>query len=238
MANLFRDAQQKRLFFLIHAALLLVAALVAGRAFLANQPLFPAFKTRLPLGVVWNYTFIFLLWNLFLAALPFWFAFAAEKLQRDKRSPVWVGGLLLCWLAFFPNAPYIVTDLIHLKHRPPVPFWYDLATLFSGALTGLMLGLFSLYEADRALQQAAIYQRRRRLFTLCIGLLCGFGIWLGRYQRFNSWDIVTRPFELLGNIIESLATRAVFMQAMGVTLLFSALVLTGYALLSAMLQRD
>ena len=84
-------------------------------------------------------------WNLFLAWLPFLLARRIYGLRAD-RSPRF--GLLavcaLAWFFFFPNAPYIVTDLVHLKTRAPVPKWFDLLLMVSFAWTGLCLGYLSL----------------------------------------------------------------------------------------------
>jgi len=94
-----------------------------------------------------NGTFLFLLWNLFLAAIPF---VAAEGFARARwataRWPAFV-----VWLLFLPNAPYIVTDFIHLKARPPVPLWYDVLLLISCAGTGLLLGYGSVMVVQRAI---------------------------------------------------------------------------------------
>lgn len=89
-------------------------------------------------------TFGFLGWNLFLAGVPVALASLAELSWRFRKRVMTVG-LLIGWLAFFPNAPYITTDLIHLRERPPVPVWFDALILTSAALAGLLAGFVSLY---------------------------------------------------------------------------------------------
>src|SRR5215510_6980994 len=89
-------------------------------------------------------TYAFLAWNLFLAWIPF---AISQKLPGVKNR--WRILLLFsAWLLFLPNAPYIITDFLHLKQRPPVPYWYDILLLFSAALNGLLLGLVSLFTIE------------------------------------------------------------------------------------------
>ena len=78
-------------------------------------------------------TFVFLIWNLFLAWVPVIFALLA---RRWRRIPLLALAAGFVWLLFLPNAPYLVTDLIHLRPRAAAPFWYDLITLFTFALLG------------------------------------------------------------------------------------------------------
>ena len=90
-----------------------------------------------------SYYFFFLVWNLFLAAIPFAASLVFEFLDRHRslrplRPLQWA--CFAVWILFLPNAPYILTDFIHLKHRPPIPLWYDVLVLFSSAGTGLLLG--------------------------------------------------------------------------------------------------
>jgi uncharacterized membrane protein len=231
----FRDRRQRRLFVLLLAASVFCGILVVGRAFLSNTALLPEFAYDLPISEVWNYTFLFLIWNLFLAWIPYWVALQAEGWQRRGGAGWGLLVLGLVWLAFFPNAPYIVTDFMHLRNRPPVPLWYDLMTLFTAAITGLTLGLMSLYEIQLALRQRFSARYVWVIKIAAIGL-CGFGIWMGRFQRYNSWDIVTRPIAMLVDLAQTLATRQAFFQALGISVLFSGLLLLGYALLLTLLE--
>ena len=82
----------------------------------------------------------FLLWNLVLAWMPLALAWMLWLSVDKLNLPILGLGLLPAWFLFFPNAPYIMTDLIHLKIRDDVPLWYDAALLFSFAWNGLILG--------------------------------------------------------------------------------------------------
>ena len=140
-------------------------------------------------------TFVFLPWNLFLAFLPMVFSHWLHK-TNDKVSAWCMFGL---WLLFFPNAMYIVTDLFHLKESGAAPQWFDLLLLFSAALTGVLMGMSSLQNVEKFLK-AKLSPRLVHASVFGIFLLCGYGIYLGRYLRWNSWDIFTQPFGLLLDI--------------------------------------
>jgi uncharacterized membrane protein len=147
-----------------------------------------------------NLRYSFLVWNLFLAWLPLVFALLAREHYRDGQRPGWrFLGLGAAWLLFFPNAPYIFTDLIHLTNRYFNHFWVDLAVVLSCAFTGLVLGFVSLHlmhsVVTRMLGRAAGW-----LFVATAAGLCSFGIYLGRFLRFNSWDIVAKPGKLYQGI--------------------------------------
>lgn len=170
----------------------------------------------------------FLVWNLFLAAIPVFAAFFARHLTRR----IWFWPLMLLWLVFLPNAPYIVTDLMHIRTTRPSNLWLDVLLLGSAALTGLFAGLVSLRWAHEAVARRF---SSRLGWALVIGasLLCGFGVYLGRFQRWNSWDIVTRPTELLAEAWSALAETHV----LAFSVLFSVVLFAGYATLTVIAGR-
>jgi uncharacterized membrane protein len=152
--------------------------------------------------ILWtgNIRYSFLAWNLFLAWLPLVFALLARDNYREGEKPGWrFLGFSAAWLLFFPNAPYIFTDLTHLTSRYFPHFWVDLAVILSCAFTGLVLGFVSLYlmhsVVTRMLGRAAGW-----LFVAGAAGLCSFGIYLGRFLRFNSWDVVAKPAKLVESI--------------------------------------
>jgi uncharacterized membrane protein len=170
----------------------------------------------------------FLVWNLFLAAIPVlvaWFARAFAK-------RLWFWPLMLLWLVFLPNAPYIVTDLMHIRTTRPSNLWLDVLLLGSAALTGLFSGLVALRWAQEAVARR-FSSRLGWLLVFGASLLCGFGVYLGRFQRWNSWDIVTRPTELLAEAWSALAETHV----LAFSLLFSVVLVSGYAVLTVIVGR-
>jgi uncharacterized membrane protein len=150
-----------------------------------------------------NQSFHFLYWNLFLALLPFGASLAlralCERAPRVGRSfalaPLW-----LLWFVFWPNAPYLATDLVHLRARADVPLWVDLLLLFSFAHNGLVLAMGSLYDVERALSARSPSTRWPMRITVLSAIVAGsFAIFLGRFHRWNSWDLALRPAVVLAD---------------------------------------
>lgn len=186
-----------------------------------------------------NMAYIGLAWNLFLAWLPLVSSFAAFSLYRRPLSltTALVAVSAILWLLFFPNAPYLLTDLMHLRDTGDAPFWYDMIMLISFAWTGFYLGLVSLY-----LMQDVI----RRMLGPCTGwafalgslALGSFGIYLGRFLRWNSWDVFTRPLDVLDDILERLLNPFQHAQAVGFSLLFFLFLISAYWMVVALAELD
>lgn len=174
----------------------------------------------------------FLIWNLTLAWVPFIFAGLAYVLGRRSRSVLLVFVVLvtaLIWLLFFPNAPYILTDFLHLGSMGDiVPGWYDVLMLFWFAWTGLMLGVVSLYLMQDLVTRAT-GSVVGWLFVVAAAALGSFGIYLGRFLRWNSWDLLRRPRPLAVDLYGTVTDPAAQPQLLGFTLLFALLFLFVYA---------
>jgi uncharacterized membrane protein len=177
-----------------------------------------------------NVNFRYLIWNLFLAWIPFALAvFVYDRWRRRRR-----GLLLVClgalWLLFFPNAPYIATDFVHLQRDPLAPFWYDAVTIASFAWMGLLLGFASLY-----LMQTVVRQWRGAvagwIFAVVAIGLGSLGIYLGRFLRLNSWDALEHP-SVLPRIAHAVARDPfAYQEAIAVTVLFTLALTFAYLLL-------
>ena len=142
--------------------------------------------------------YLFLPWNLFLAWVPYAFA---HQLLPGRGFPAANGALLVLWLLFFPNAPYIITDFLHLRPRPPIPVWYDTLMLFSFAWTGLLLGFCSLMEVQ-AFAEHQWNKKWAQLGAALAILLGSFGVYMGRFLRWNSWDAFIRPLDVLYSVMQ------------------------------------
>lgn len=141
--------------------------------------------------------YLFLVWNIFLAWIPFALSNLFDKLSEKAG---WKQGLIFCcWLAFFPNALYIVTDLIHLEIESRVPKWFDAVLLFSASVAGLMMAFISLYRAEAYFENTRLGRFKPVLIFLIL-FLGSFGVYLGRFLRWNSWDIISNPFKLMLSI--------------------------------------
>lgn len=125
-----------------------------------------------------------------------------------------------CWLAFFPNALYIVTDLIHIDLESPVPKWFDALLLFSSAVLGLILAFISLYRVEIFLSKT-INRKLQAPLILLILFLGSFGVYLGRFLRWNSWDIVSNPSQLLVSIAQRVISPVDHLQTWGITMVFT-----------------
>jgi uncharacterized membrane protein len=175
-------------------------------------------------------TYIFLNWNLFLAILPYIISVFFLLYNHKIKSNLFLGTVVLSWLLLFPNAPYIVTDFFHLEPRANVPYWYDLGLIFSFAWNGLILGFISLYDIQTAIARrfTAFKGWMFAIFSLVLG---SFGIYLGRYERFNSWDVITNPIALFVDIADRFIDPMSHPRTILMTLLFSALLIFGYVTL-------
>lgn len=189
-----------------------------GRIFMENDLLIPERRTRaivhallsasgicvLLLGVRMVLTrdaaWACFVWNLFLAWVPLVLArmFCGE-LDRPGRRRWLLSGLFIGWFLFFPNAAYIVTDLIHLKNRQGVPRWFDYIFITSYAWTGLFLCYVSLRLVHARVQQ---WWGRGIGWAFATGMLAAgsFGIYVGRFFRWNSWDMIFRPWTTLKDL--------------------------------------
>jgi len=173
-----------------------------------------------------NGNYWFLVWNLFLAWLPLLFAFLAEAAWRARLA--WLAASCgVLWLLFLPNAPYILTDLLHLTPAPPVPLWYDVLLLVTFAWTGLLLGFVSLLLIHRGVERS--FSRRLGWFVALVSLvLSGFGIYLGRFVRWNSWDVFTQPGALAGALASGMSQPQAHPRLVVVTALLSGLLILLY----------
>jgi uncharacterized membrane protein len=170
--------------------------------------------------------FRFLVWNLFLALVP---AFASAAMVRADRLGARVIAVACgaVWLLFLPNAPYLITDLVHLHPRPPVPYWFDilLFTAFAGA--GILAAFSSFRDVEFVV--ARRFGRMASWAVLALAAFAsGFGIYLGRVERLNSWDVFTQPAGLMSAVTERLFAPWTQPRALAVTLLHGAVVLFGY----------
>jgi uncharacterized membrane protein len=168
----------------------------------------------------WAYSgsplFLFLNWNLFLAGVP-WIVTSVTLLRGVQKSKIAVFILLGLWLLFFPNAPYILTDLIHLRLVTTMPIWFDLVLILSFAWTGLLFGFLSLWDIENLLKKK-LAPLPVKLIAAALLFVGGFGVYLGRYLRWNSWDLITRPFPLFYDIGERFFNPREHQAAWGMTL--------------------
>jgi uncharacterized membrane protein len=161
--------------------------------------------------------FLFLNWNLFLAWIPL--LLSSFILAFNIKSKISLIFIIIVWILFFPNSPYILTDLFHLKARNTIPIWYDLIVILSYAWTGLICGFISLNDIEQRLSD--YYGKRNFINGLIVFFLfmSSFGVYLGRFLRWNSWDVLNNPFGLFSDIVVRFIYPLEYTKTWGVTLL-------------------
>ncbi|MEM9999181.1 MAG: DUF1361 domain-containing protein [Bacteroidota bacterium] len=176
--------------------------------------------------------FFFLLWNLFLALVPLALSRHLARLARPSALALGVGAV---WLLFFPNAPYLLTDLIHAHRGEAAPLWYDLVLLLAAAWSGVLIGTVTLADVHGAV---ARWYGSRVGWGVALGALVlgSFGVYLGRFLRWNSWDVLTQPRSLLADVIAPVLDPLGHTQAVGTTVLFSVLLTLCYLALRPLVQ--
>lgn len=170
--------------------------------------------------------YVFLLGNLFLACMPLFFSTALRVTNRLRLHWTIMAGLAGLWLLFLPNAPYILTDILHLSRSSNAPAWYDLALLLSCSGTGLLVGYLSLVDVQ------GIVARKFTpvvgwIFALVSLMLSGFAIYLGRFLRWNSWDVLFTPTLVLDIAAAALRPHD-HVRPLSVTLVFGVIFALGY----------
>ena len=208
---------------------------------LAGATIFSVAIWRVRSEVSGTVHYAFLIWNLFLAWIPFIIAYFTYTVSINRK---WIYVVIpvaaFFWLIFFPNAPYILTDFQHLAGEwRGVPVWYDVMLLIWFAFTGLLLGMVSLF-----LMQEIIRREFGRwvgwAFVALVTGLSSAGIYMGRFLRWNSWDILRNPARLAINTFERMLDPS--LQAIGFTTLFAAfflfLYITLYTFAHLLLERQ
>jgi uncharacterized membrane protein len=173
-----------------------------------------------------------LIWNLFLAWIPFGLAVFVYDRHRAGARPLALALPAALWLLFLPNAPYILTDFKHLVPSPVVPLWVDIVVIAAPAWTGMLLGFLSLYLVQSVVRQLAGARVAWVAALLALGL-SSFGIYLGRVLRWNSWDVIADP-RLLSDLNGVVADP----RAIGMTVLLASFLTLSYLVVYAFMRLD
>ena len=201
----------RTLFYPIALSTLLVFAFFTGRVIISDQVIFAS-----------------LIWNLFLAWLPYLFSLVMAAIHQVRPRWWWaqiVPGAL--WLLFLPNAFYIMTDLIHLTQRQSIPIWYDAGLIAIIAWTGIFLAIASLHIVQ-GIVQSYLNTPVSWVFALIVIGLSGFGVYLGRFPRWNSWDVLSDPKGILYDSLDPLINPITNADKIGFMVMYTSLFLVTY----------
>jgi len=179
--------------------------------------------------------FRFLVWNLILAWVPLVLALVVYDGYRRGGTLLRLAPALVLWLLFLPNAPYIVTDFVHLSANTPASLWLDGIELSAFAWTGMLLGFVSLY-----LVHAVVRHRFGAAtgWTAVLGVLAlsSAGVYLGRVKRWNSWDVLTQPGAKLAELETHLTDPAALARPLSITVAVTVLLAAAYLVFYALLR--
>ena len=172
--------------------------------------------------------FVYLIWNIFLAFIPFFISSALLWYKKQEKNYLifFIFGLFF-WLIFFPNAPYLVTDIIHLGSNKDVPILFDMILLFSSALVGVYFALKSLFQVEQILF-FWFKKKKTDVAIILVILLSSFGVYLGRYLRWNSWDLFFNAKNILNDIANIFLKSENHKEAYIVTLVFFVFISCSY----------
>jgi len=215
---------------------LMKSILPAWHYFLLRHSFYPlALSTLMACGflifrILYSHTYNYsnLIWNLFLAWLPYLFSlFAFYFYHVDHKRWGLITFFVVLWLVFFPNAPYIVTDFYYLDPRPPIPLWFDISLIAIFAFTGCFLAIASLRMIHLMIDKSLgkIIGWTFALFSLSLASL---GVYLGRFGRYNSWDILLDPRSLIKELVSNLLNPLDNLGFLGFTIMFTSILFVFY----------
>lgn len=178
----------------------------------------------------------FLNWNLFLAWLPLIFSYYLQLRLQEKKLKFWpITILTVLWLAFLPNSFYLITDFIHIQTSTKASLLIDIVMLLSYSIAGLALGYASVYMIHKELKKYIPKPGPDGIIAV-VFLLNSFAIYLGRYLRWNSWDIVINPAGLLFDVSDRFINPTLYEQTFTTTALFFFYISATYLVIKQLLD--
>lgn len=157
-----------------------------------------------------DFYILFMGWNLILALVPYVLSLKLLDVQNQNstKSNLFVrlhlAGLGVIWLLFLPNAPYMITDLIHVSNTAGSIQLYDFILISTFAITGMIAAVQSIRHMIMVYNThfKTLTMRRQKAITHALWWLCALGVYLGRVLRWNSWNIINKPRSLFNDVID------------------------------------
>lgn len=218
-----------------------VAAAIAGLNVYALALILlraPVFGTKVYRPMVWNIWLSVLPALVLVGTLAALFAAVAFASAALMWLAIIVGGLI--WLLMLPNAAYLITELnfSHRREKEPVPLWYDIALVLTLALSGVANTLLNVLLAQTIViaiaypnSAAPMAEPASWVLVASVLVLVAFGIYLGRYLRFNSWDL-KNPMRFVRKLTDHFADRSRRIEALGFTAVHTILLAILYLLVA------
>lgn len=175
--------------------------------------------------LTYSFFYLFLVWNLFLAFIPF--AISSYLTSKAKISKIHLIIWFLIWLLFLPNAPYMVTDTIHLRLSDASILWLDILVVLSFAMNGLVLLYLSIMDM-KTLMEPYVKKSILKYSSFILFFLCSFGVYLGRFLRYNSWELLSNPKYLVSDILSIMCNPLTNKAAWLFSLLFGLFLMVGF----------
>lgn len=179
--------------------------------------------------IIWDKdSFVYILWNIFLAFVPFIISSFLLFYYKEKKVNhiLLIMGMFL-WLIFIPNAPYIITDFVHLGEIRFIPILFDILLIFSSATLGLILGANSMFHIEQIFN-LKYSKTKTSIIMMIIILLISFGLYLGRFLRFNSWDIFVNHTSLIKNVWNIFSDPSSSIEVFLYTIMFFSFIVVFY----------
>jgi uncharacterized membrane protein len=177
-----------------------------------------------------QFSYAFLTWNLFLAFIPY---YLIKKFKHAHSKPIQIftiGSTIL----FLPNAPYILTDLFHLRERIAAPMWFDLILILSFAFLGMVFFVSCVSKLLLIINEMFGSGLITSSFKFFIMASSAYGIYLGRYLRFNSWDLVSDPINLARQMFYSVFSQNCYKETLSVTITFTIFLYLVFEILASL----
>ena len=178
--------------------------------------------------------YMFLVWNLILAYAPF--IISKIIIAKAYKNLTFIL-LLIIWLLFLPNAPYIITDFVHIRQGTLMPLWFDLLLVFSFAFNGLLVFFLSVQDVHHLILKHSSSFTTWSITTFIL-FLTGFGVYIGRFLRFNSWDMASNPKLLFLEIFDRIAQPTSHPRTWGFTIGFGTLLLFGFLIFKTINSKE
>jgi len=168
-------------------------------------------------------SYAFLAWNLVLAYVPLLIANWLNRHEIVMRNKVTMALSISAWLLFMPNSFYILTDLFHLQNDAGSKPWFDLTLILSFAWNGILFGIISIWKMEMLLKKTK-GRFASAVFIFIVMWLNAFGVYIGRFLRFNSWDIIFNPFPLMADIVEMILNPCDYKSAWAISVCFACFI--------------